>query len=165
MVQNQFGLIVQQIRSGTGCEFTNSPLQNYFLEHDVTHETSSANTPQQNERVERKNRHLLSVARALRFQANLPFHFWGKCVLTAAYLVNRTPTKLLEFKTPYEVLFGVKRTYDHLKVFGCLCYAHNHDQGKDKFDSRLTKCIFLGYSYNQKGSKLYDVDKRKIIIS
>ena len=87
---------------------------------------------------------MLNVARVLRFQANLPIQFCGECILTAAYLINRTPTKLLEFKMPYEVLFGAKPIYDHLKVFGCMCYTHNHDQGRDKCDARSIKCIFLG---------------------
>ncbi|KAK9714485.1 hypothetical protein RND81_06G097900 [Saponaria officinalis] len=46
-------------------------------------------------RVERKHRHLLETARSLRFHANLPIKFWGKCILTATYLINKMPTKLL----------------------------------------------------------------------
>ena len=107
MVQNQFGMTVQRIRSDNGTEFTNGALQTFFLEHSIIHETSCVDTPQQNGRVERKNRHLLNVARALRFQTNLPLQFWGECVVTASHLINRTPTKLLNFKTPCEVLTGV----------------------------------------------------------
>ena len=54
----------------------NKPLQTYFHENGVIQESSYADTPQQNGRVERKNWHILNVARALRFQASLLVHFW-----------------------------------------------------------------------------------------
>nr|KYP45744.1 Retrovirus-related Pol polyprotein from transposon TNT 1-94 [Cajanus cajan] len=77
----------------------------------------------QNGRVERNHRHILNVARALRFQDNLPISFWGEYVLTAGYLINRTPTPVLFGKTPYEMLHGQASMYDHFKIFGCLCYT------------------------------------------
>jgi len=36
-------------------------------------------------------------------------------MLAAAYLINRTPAKLVNFKTPYEALFGVAPSYTHLR--------------------------------------------------
>ncbi|RVW26375.1 Retrovirus-related Pol polyprotein from transposon TNT 1-94 [Vitis vinifera] len=50
-------------------------------------------TPQQNGIAERKNRHLLEVARSLMFSMNVPKLFWGQAVLTAAYLINRMPSR------------------------------------------------------------------------
>jgi len=107
----------------------------------------------------------LNIARGLRFQASLPITFWGECVLTAAHLINRTPTKPLHLKTPCEVLFGTKPTYETLKVLECLCYAHNREPNRDKFGSRATKYLFLGYPHGQKGWRVYDLKTRKVLTS
>ncbi|GKC62254.1 retrovirus-related pol polyprotein from transposon TNT 1-94 [Tanacetum coccineum] len=81
----------------------------------------SDNRTEINGRVERKHKHLLDTARALRLQANLPLKFWGDCILTATYLINKMPVKLLDWKSPYEKLYRKPATYDHLRVIGCLC--------------------------------------------
>jgi hypothetical protein len=60
-------------------------------------------TLQQNRLAERKNKHLLEVARALLFTNQVPKYLWGEAVLTATYLINRMPNKVLNFETPFDV--------------------------------------------------------------
>lgn len=165
MVTTQFERHVKRVRSDNGTEFTKGGLQNYFLKEGILHETSCVDTPQQNGRVELKNRHLHNVARALLFQASLPIRFWGECVLTAAYLINYTPTKLHHFKSSYEVLFGKSPSYTHLRVFGCFCYVHTHGRIRDKFDASATRTMFIGYPQGQKGWRVFDLDTQRIFVS
>ena len=75
MVQTKFRSLVRQVRSDNGREFFSNQTQDFFRSNGMEHQTSCVDTPQQNGVVERKQRHLLEVARALRFQAHLPLLF------------------------------------------------------------------------------------------
>ena len=94
-------------------------------------------TPHKNGCVEQKHRHILNVGRALRFQANLPIKFWGKCIMVTGHLINHTPSVTLHGKTTFEVLYGKSPSLDHICTFGCLFYAHSLNRSKDKFESGL----------------------------
>ena len=140
-------------------------LSDHFRELGIIHQTSCVSTPQQNGRVERKHRHILNIARALLFQASLPIRFWGEAILTAAYLINHTPSKLHQGRTPYETLHGHKPDYGQLHVFGSACHVHYMSRTKDKFDPRSRVCVFLGCALGKKGWKVFDMETEEIIIS
>ncbi|KAJ0951185.1 putative RNA-directed DNA polymerase [Helianthus annuus] len=165
MVETQFSKIVKRIRCDNGGEFTSNLMLSFYTKQGILLETTCPHTPQQNGVVERKHRHLLDTARALRFEANLPKRFWGECVLTAAYIINRLPSKTLDDKTPYEILYNQKPEYDHMRVFGCLTYFWSIETKGDKFEVRGRPGIFLGYPQGTKGYKIFDIQDKKMIVS
>ncbi|KAJ3668810.1 hypothetical protein LUZ61_022792 [Rhynchospora tenuis] len=92
-VQTQYGAIVKVLRSDNGTEYTNRAFAEYLSAQGIQHQTTCPYTPAQNGVAERKNRHLLEVARSMMISMNVPKHLWGQAVLTAAALINRMPSR------------------------------------------------------------------------
>jgi hypothetical protein len=63
----------------------------------------------------------VEVGLALLATASVPLRYWDQAFLTAVYLINRTPTKLLDFDTPYHKLFGSKPDYLALRIEREMC--------------------------------------------
>nr|GEW82512.1 hypothetical protein [Tanacetum cinerariifolium] len=53
-----------------------------------------------------------------------------------AYLINRLPSRVLDFKCPLEVLQVKQPKISHLRVFGCTCFVHLSANHRDKLDQR-----------------------------
>ena len=134
-VLTQFESHIKIFRSDNGGELIS--LRSFFDDLDVIFQHSCVYTPQQNRVVECKHRHILQVA-------HLPTLFWGECALTAVHLINRLPSPVLSFKTPFELLYTKPPSFYHLRVFGCLAYATNVHTSY-KFDYRSIPSIFIRY--------------------
>lgn len=64
MIQTQFQTNIQVLRTDNARDFFNSVLGSYLQSNGIIHQSSCVDTPQQNGVAERKNRHLLEVARS-----------------------------------------------------------------------------------------------------
>lgn len=165
LVTTQFSAHIKILRSDNGTEYMSHTMTNYLISHGILHQTSCVGTPQQNGLAERKNRDLLEKTRAIMLQMNVPKCFWSHGILTATYLVNRLPSRVLDFKCPLEVLQDKAPDLSHLKIFGCTCFVHVPTGHRDKLDPRAVKCIFLGYSQTQKGYKCFDFPSKKLYVT
>ncbi|KAK9705495.1 hypothetical protein RND81_07G061300 [Saponaria officinalis] len=150
--------------SDNGTEIVQSGCSSLFAQKGIVQQTSIPRVPQQNGRVERKHRHLVETARAIRLHANFPKKFWGECILAATYIINLLPSSVLQWKVPYEVLMKKKADYSHLRVIGCLAFSLDRTC-RDKFASKATRCVLIGYPQASKGYKLFDLDNNKVMFS
>lgn len=54
------------------------------------------------------------MARALRFQSGLALSYWGDCILTVVFIINRLSSVALKLEVPYKKLFEKDVDYDEL---------------------------------------------------
>ena len=71
-------------------------------------------------------------------------------------MINRLPSQVLHIESPYFRLFAKQPSYDHLRIFGCVCFVHLPPHERHKLSAQSVRCAFLGYNMCQKGFVCYD---------
>ena len=96
------------------------------------------------------------------FLTDLPLSFWGYALETAAFTLNRAPSKSLE-TTPYELWFGKKPKLSFLKVWGYNAYVKKFQP--DKLEPKSEKCVFIEYPKETVGYTFYHRSEGKILVA
>ena len=131
----------------------NSSFSTLCSDRGIEHQFSSPRVPQQNGVVERKNRTLVEMARTMLDEHSTPRRFWAEAIFTACYISNRVFLRSVIGKTSFELRFGHKPKVSHFKIFGCKCFILKHGN-LDKFESRCSDGIFLGYPAHSRGYRV-----------
>ena len=97
--------------------------------------------------------------------SNLSLSYWSYAFSTAIYLINRVPSSVLNFISPWEKLYDQKPPLHALKTFGCAYYPFLKPYNSHKFDPKSRQCIFLGYPPQSKGYICLDALIGRIYIS
>ena len=66
-------------------------------------------------------------------------------------------------RVPEEAWNGKSCHISHLRIFGCVAYAHVPKELRKKLDDRSEKCIFIGYSEESKAYALIIPSPRNIL--
>ncbi|KAK2983322.1 hypothetical protein RJ640_016060 [Escallonia rubra] len=165
LVEKQSGYQIKAMRSDRGGEFISKEFKAFYEENGIRRPLTIPYSPQHNGVVERKNRSIVKMTRSMLKSKNLPKEFWAEAVDCAVYLSNRSPTRSVWNQTPQEAWSGYKPSVSHLKVFGSIAYVHVPDQQRKKLDDKSEKFIFIGYSQESKGYKLYNPVDKKMKVS
>ena len=103
------------------------------------------------------------MVRSLLERGKIPKSFWLEAVNWSVHVLNRSPTFSVQNMTPEEAWSGGKLAIDHIKIFGCIAYAHVPDEKRKKLDDKGEKCVFLSVSEASKAYKLFNPLTKKIV--
>ena len=134
--------MVDQIRSDHGKEFKNLCMESFCTRFGISQEFSTSITPQQNAVVERKNRVVQEMAKAMLHNKYVARNLWGEVVNIACHTVNRLYFKAGTKKTPYELWKGRKPNVKYFRIFGSTCFIPKDRENVGKFYSRSDEGIF-----------------------
>ncbi|KAI0511944.1 hypothetical protein KFK09_012578 [Dendrobium nobile] len=143
MINTQFNKSIKIFRSDGGGEFINGKFQQLFKQLGILHQYSCPYTPAQNGVAERKHRHIVETMRSILLDANLPTKLWVEVMNASVYLINRLPSRALMNQSPYQILYQKPPAYNHLKIFGCLCYPWLRPYSASKLSPFSIPCVFI----------------------
>lgn len=159
-MQKEIGRDIKIFRSDNGTEFVNKIVDGFLESEGIKHQLTVSYTPEQNACAEREMRTIVEAARTMLHSNGLPLNIWAEAVNTAVHVLNKTGTSSVPDKTPYELWHKKIVPIDNLKVFGSTVYTHIPKEKRKKLDKKAEKCIFVGYSENVKGYRVYNPENR-----
>ncbi|XP_050920075.1 uncharacterized protein LOC127137682, partial [Lathyrus oleraceus] len=149
-------------KKGKSILYLSLEFDDHLKECGILSQLTPPGTPQWNGVSERRNRTLLDMVRSMMSHADLPNSFWGHALLTAAYTLNRVPSKKVE-KTPYEIWSGKKPHMSYIKIWGCEVYVKR--QISTKLEPKSDKCLFVGYPKETRGYYFYNPSEGKVFVA
>nr|GEW60246.1 hypothetical protein [Tanacetum cinerariifolium] len=138
LVQRGLQAQVRIVQTDKGMEFLNQNLHAYFAVEGIRHQTSVAQTPEQNGVVERRNRTLVEAARTMLSAAYVHLFFWAEAIATACFTQNHSLVIPRHEKTPYHIINNHKPSVKFFHIFGSLCYIVRDGENLDKMKKKAS---------------------------
>jgi len=89
----------------------------------------------------------------LGYTSGLPKSLWGEALQHVTWLKNRTATRALDGKTPFEALYGQPPDLSTLRCWGCTVLVH------DANGSKLNVCThegrWLGFDVDAQAHRVF----------
>jgi hypothetical protein len=114
--------------------------------------------------MEQKNRTLVEIARTMPDEHKSSRYFLADAINTACYVSNQIFLRSILNLTPFELHFGCKSSFSHLRPFGCKCFILKHGN-LDKFESHSSNSILLGYTPHCRSYRVFNFETNTIVES
>ena len=161
-ILNHGGKATSYARFDRGGEFLSNEFTQHLKQRGTQRELTVHDSPPQNGVSERGMRTRGEATRTLLIASGLPRYLWAEAMAHACWIQNRTPTRALDGKTPYEMMTGRKPNLTGIQRFGAAAYVKLENAGK--LEKRASKARFVGYDNESKGYRIYWPEKHVVSI-
>ena len=159
-VATQLSVKIKILHSDRGGEYKGKEFIAHLKSKGTISKYTVHDTPQQNGVAERRNRTIVERIRALLHASGLPRTLWGEAARHVVWLMNRTRTKAVSDKTPYEAAFGKKPDLSDVREWGEKLWVRV-EKG-DKLGGRVKEGKWMGISDESKGVRVYWPDTKTV---
>ena len=87
----------------------------------------------------------MNMAQSMMKEKHRSNEYWGDVVTCSVYILSRTPIKSVKDRVAQQAWSGKCSSISHLRIFGCVAYAHVPKELTRKLDYRSHKCIFVEF--------------------
>jgi transposase InsO family protein len=133
---------IKVLRSDRGGEYLSKVFDQHLAAAGTMQKLTTHDTPQLNGVAKWLNRTLLERIQAFMHTSGLPKTLWGEGLRHTTWLKNRTATRTLDGKMPFEALFGAPPDLSGLCLWGCPVWVHN--AAGAKLDVRARQGCWIG---------------------
>ena len=140
-MENHHNKKIKFLRSDCRGEYLSYEFGLHLKQCGIVSRLTPRGTPQRNGVSECRNHAFLDMMRSKMSLTDLPLLFWGYALETAAFTLNRAPSKKSIETTLYELWFSKKPKLSFLKVWGCDAYVKKLQP--DKLEPKSEKCVFI----------------------
>ncbi|KAK9708201.1 hypothetical protein QE152_g27360 [Popillia japonica] len=164
MAENITGIKIKTIRTDNGLEFVNEGITKICEEKGICHQRTCVYTPEQNGRAERENRTIVESIRTLLHSSDLDKAFWAEAANRVVFTINRARSSPQKDKTPFQVWYKKDCNMQIFREFGRRVSVHVPKKKRLKLGAKNEIGIFVGYSEEIKGYRVFFPHKTKVEI-
>lgn len=139
----QFGTKIKVLHSDQGGEYKDQAFQGFLRSRGTEQKFTVHDTQLQN-------------------ASGLPKMLWGEAARHAVWLMNCTPMKALDGKTPFEAVWDKKPDFSQVWEWGGKVYVRV--EAGDKLGGRVREGRWLGVDEQAKGVRVYWPDMRTVTV-
>lgn len=151
------GLRIKSIKTSSDVEYLNKEFDEYLIIHNIRRKFIVSGMPQRNSVAKSMNQRILNMTKCIMSESGIPKNLWADALVTACYLINKCPSNSIDGRIPEALWTKKKVLIQHLRVFGCRSWITLKPTIKNgNLDFKAIECVFIGYSGDTNGYKLWE---------